>query len=73
MIVNGIAIDQAIWGCRLNEIVPWSTIYSRVKARRESGTYDALIREAAEKRVGLVIDITHEVDRDSSIMCHLSL
>ena len=67
MIVNGIAIDQAIWGCRLNEIVPWSTIYSRVKARRESGTYDALIRDAAEKRVGLIIDITHEDDHDSSM------
>jgi hypothetical protein len=38
-----------------------------VKARRESGTYDALIREAAETRVGLIIDITHEDDRDSSI------
>jgi hypothetical protein len=37
-IVNGIAIDQAIWGCRQNEIVPWSTVYSRMKARMESGT-----------------------------------
>ena len=67
MIVNGVAIDQAIWGCRLNEIVPWSTVYSRVKARRESGTYDALIREAAEKRVGLIIDVTNENDDDSSV------
>ncbi len=64
---NGIAIDQAISGCRLNEIVRWSTIYLRVKARRESGTYDALIREAAEKRVGLIIDITHKDNHDSSI------
>ncbi len=47
--------------------MPWSTIYSRVIPRRQSGTYDALIREVAEKRVGLIIDISHEDDRDSSI------
>jgi hypothetical protein len=38
-----------------------------MKARRGSGTYNALIREAAEKRVGLFIDITHEDDHDSCI------
>jgi hypothetical protein len=38
-----------------------------VKARRESGPYNALIREAAEKRVGLIIDTTHGDDHDNSI------
>ena len=43
VIVNGISVDMALTACSLQTTVPASTIYSRVKARREKGTYNALI------------------------------
>ena len=68
MIVNGISIDMALTGCSLQTTVPASTIYSRVKTRREKGTYNALILKRVEeaRQVGLIIDITKD-DDDSSM------
>ena len=70
MIVNGICVDQALAACALQTTVPASTIYSRVKVRRERGTYDALIRKRVEEsrqQVGFIIDITEDdVDRNMS-------
>ena len=60
MIINGITIEQALKACDLNGVIPGNTIYSRVKARRENGTYNVLLRRAEEKsRIGnLVVNIT---------------
>jgi len=70
VIVNGICVDQALAACALQTTVPASTIYSRVKVRRERGTYDALIRKRVEEsrqQVGFIIDITEDdVDRNMS-------
>ena len=68
MIVNGISVDMALTACSLQTTVPASTIYSRVKARREKGTYNALILKRVEeaRQVGLIIDITKD-DDDSSM------
>jgi hypothetical protein len=68
VIVNGISIDMALTACSLQTTVPASTIYSRVKARREKGTYNALILRRVEeaRQVGLIIDITQD-DDDSSM------
>ena len=68
MIVNGISVDMALTACSLQATVPASTIYSRVKTRRENGTYNALILKRVEeaRQVGLIIDITKD-DDDSSM------
>jgi hypothetical protein len=68
VIVNGISVDMALTACSLQTTVPASTIYSRVKARREKGTYNALILKRVEeaRQVGLIIDITKD-DDDSSM------
>jgi hypothetical protein len=68
VIVNGISVDMALTACSLQTTVPASTIYSRVKARREKGTYNALILKRVEeaRQVGLLIDITKD-DDDSSM------
>ena len=61
MIVNGISVDMALMACSLQATVPASTIYSRVKTRREKGTYNALILKRVQeaRQVGLIIDITN--------------
>ena len=63
VVVNDVKIEIALWGCRLQGKVPYSTIYSRVKAAREKGTYNEEIRRAEEKKIGAVIEI---IDNDSS-------
>jgi hypothetical protein len=50
--------------------VPYSTIYSQVKAAREKGTYNKEIRRAEEKKIGAVIEIT---DNDSASSGNISL
>ena len=63
VVVNDVKIEIALWGCRLQGKVPYSTIYSRVKAAREKGTYNEEIRRAEEKKIGAVIEI---IDNDSA-------
>ncbi|KAI2494186.1 hypothetical protein MHU86_20334 [Fragilaria crotonensis] len=61
VIINGITVEQqAVKACDLHGVIPVNTIYSRVKTRRENGTYNALLRSAEEKRrIGsLVVNIT---------------
>jgi len=57
VIVNDLKIEQAIWACQLHGQVPNSTLYSRVKAARDKGTYNNEIRKAEAKKIGVVIDI----------------
>ena len=66
MIINGITIQQALKACDLHGVIPVNTIYSRVKTRRENGTYNLLLRRAEEKRrIGnLVVDITSDDGND---------
>jgi hypothetical protein len=75
VIVNGICVDMALTACSLQRTVPASTIYSRVKARREKGTYNALILKRVEeaKQVGLIIDITQDGDDDSRNVSPITL
>jgi hypothetical protein len=59
VIINGITIQQAIKACDLHGVIPVNTINSRVKNRRENGTYNLLLRRAEEKRIdNLVVNIT---------------
>ena len=58
MIVNGLTIEQAIGACYLHGTVPLSTLYSRVQARRDKGTYDVLIRKSIQDKLDMVIDLT---------------
>ena len=46
-----------------------NTIYSRVKARRNNGTYNILLRKAEEKRMigNLVVDITGDDDDNDAL------
>jgi hypothetical protein len=62
VIINGITIQQALKACDLHGVIPVNTIYSRVKTRREHGTYNLLLRRAEEKRRidNLVVDITSD-------------
>ncbi|KAI2497316.1 hypothetical protein MHU86_17189 [Fragilaria crotonensis] len=75
VIINGITVEQALKACDLHGVIPVNTIYSRVKTRRENGTYNALLRSAEEKRrIGsLVVDITsddgcnHHVSKEGAV------
>ena len=62
--VNDLPVSMALAACSMQTTVPASTIYSRVQARREKGTYDALRRTRLEEamQVGLIIDITKADD-----------
>ncbi len=76
MIVNGICVDMSLTACSLQRTVPASTIYSRVKARREKGTHNALViakRAEEAKQVGLIIDITQDGNDDSRNVSPITL
>lgn len=60
--MNGITGEQALGACQMTGSVPLSTLYSRVKATRERGTYDNHIRRADTRRIGSIIDITEDDD-----------
>ncbi|KAI2493647.1 hypothetical protein MHU86_20900 [Fragilaria crotonensis] len=62
VIVNGITAEQALGACQMTGSVPLSTLYSRVKATRERGTYHNHIRRADARRIGSIIDITEDED-----------
>ncbi len=72
MIVNGISVDMAFTACSLQTTVPAST---RVKARREKGTNNALIlkRQEEVRQVGLIIDITKDDDNSSMIVSPVTM
>jgi hypothetical protein len=63
-VVNDLPVSMALAACSMQTTVPASTMYSRVQARREKGTYDALRRTRLEEamQVGLIIDITKADD-----------
>jgi hypothetical protein len=70
--VNDMTASMALAACFLEDSVPYSTIYSRVKARREQGTYDGLIRkrlDEARQELGMIpiIDITATDDESTNI------
>jgi hypothetical protein len=69
VVVNDVKIKIALWGCRLQRNVPYSTIYSLVKAAREKGTYNEEIRRAEEKKIGAVIEI---IDNNSASSGNIS-
>ena len=39
VIINKLSVEQAIWACQLNGIVPASTLYYRIKRARAKGSY----------------------------------
>jgi hypothetical protein len=60
VIVNGIKGEMAIRACELQGQLPYSTLYSPVKAARTKGTYNNEIRreyEKNERKFGLIIDV----------------
>ena len=60
MIVNGITAEQALGACQMTGTVPLSTLYSRVKAARDRGSYNDHIKRADTRRIGAFIDITED-------------
>ena len=55
--------SMAFAACFLEDSVPYSTIYSRVKAQRMQGTYDGLIRKRLDDaRVELDAQLLTEKD-----------
>ncbi|KAI2510989.1 hypothetical protein MHU86_3461 [Fragilaria crotonensis] len=60
VIVNGITAEQALGACQMTGTVPLSTLYSRVKAARDRGSYNDHIRRADTRRIGAFIDITED-------------
>ena len=58
VIVDGLTIEQAIGACYLHGTIPLTTLYSRVQARRDKGTYDVLIRKSIQDKLDMVIDVT---------------
>ena len=60
VIVNGITAEQALGACQMNDSVPLRTLYSRVTATRERGTYNEHIRRADARRIGAIIGITED-------------
>ena len=64
VIVNGLSAKQALKLCDLTETVPNTTVYSRVKARKEKGIYNKEIRKEQERKRGLVIEVP--LDGDSA-------
>ena len=73
VVVNDVKIEIALWGCRLQGKVPYSTIYSRVKAAREKGTYNEEIRRAEEKKIGAVIEIIDNDSASSGNISHITM
>ena len=70
--MNDMTVGMALAACFLEGTVPVSTIYSRVKVRREQGTYDGLRRrrfEEARQELGIIpiIDITATEDEDTNV------
>jgi hypothetical protein len=68
VIVNGLTIEQAIGACYLQGIVPRTTLYSRVQARRKKGTYNgAQMQNLAlqQAKINMVIDITGDESSDN--------
>jgi hypothetical protein len=57
VIVNGLTAKQALKLCDLTDTVPTSTVYSRVKARKEKGIYNNEIRKEQKRKLGLVIKV----------------
>ena len=67
VIINGLTVEQAIGACDLHGVIPLSTFYSRVQARRKKGTYNNLIRRSIQQaRIDMVIDVTGDDDGDNS-------
>ena len=60
--MNGITAEQALGACQMTGSVPLSTLYSRIKATRERGTYNDHVRRADARRIGAIIDITEVED-----------
>ncbi len=60
--MNGSIAEQALGACKMTRSVPLSTLYSRIKATRERGTYNDHIRRADARRIGAIIDITEVED-----------
>ncbi len=60
MIVNEIKGEMAIQACKLQGKLPYSTLYSQVKAGRKKGTYNNEIRRELkkERKFGLIIDVS---------------
>ena len=57
VIVNGLTAKQALKLCDLTDTVQTSTVYSRVKARKEKGIYNNEIRKEQKRKLGLVIKV----------------
>jgi hypothetical protein len=68
VIVNDVKVEQAIAACELQEILPYSTLYYRVRLASKKGTYDSVLKAKAEEairmnmKVGLVINIEESED-----------
>jgi hypothetical protein len=78
VIVNGLTIEQAIGACNLQGIVPTTTLYSRVQARRVHGTYNGVhIRKPAasqqEEKIDMVIDVTGDDETASTNVSPVTL
>jgi hypothetical protein len=61
VIVNEIKGERAIWACELQGQLPYSRLYSQVKAARKKGTYNNEIRrdyKKKERKLGLIIDVS---------------
>jgi hypothetical protein len=66
VIVNGLTAKQALKLCDLTGTVPTSTLYSRVKARKEKGIYNNQIRKEQKRKLGLVIKVPLDDDGSAS-------
>ena len=65
VIVNNLTYDMALSACHLSDSFPLSTVYSRVKAARRRGTYDAVLKLRQEQEIQrLVIDIEDDESSD---------
>ena len=58
--MNGITAEQALGACQMTGSVLLSTLYSRIKATREKGTYDDHVRKADARRISAIINITED-------------
>jgi hypothetical protein len=61
VLVNDLFVNQALGACGLHGTIPHSTLFSRVRAARKTGTYDSELA----KKIGTVVEILNE---DASVL-----
>ena len=69
VVVNDVKVEQAIVACGLQDELPYTTLYYKVRVAREKGTYNNDIinlRTKQTKKLGIIIDLSADAGDERS-------